>query len=135
MLPRIEAGDFATLRDFLVAFGRETLHATATRHYFALIYFFAELAMMNSDFRRAQRELTEYYQDSLTREIRRLAGAGPDERVIRDMVVFMSIVLDGVSGHRLMFEDPARMATVWPLTIDVVVREIERSAGGIPVYQ
>jgi len=129
MLPRIDASDHATLKGFLESFGRETLQATGTRHYFALVYFFAELAMTNPAFQRAQRELTEYYQASLVREIRKLAGPRPGEGLIRDMVAYMSIVLDGVSGHRLMFDDPARMARIWPLVIDTVVREIEGSTG------
>jgi len=125
MLPRIDAGNFRSLRAFLEAFGAETLQATETRHHFALVYFFSELAMTNPEFQRAQRELTEYYQESLAREIRRLVGAAPDEGLIRDLVAYMSIVLDGVAGHRLMFDDPARMARVWPLVVDTVVRELE----------
>jgi AcrR family transcriptional regulator len=126
MLPRIDAGSCRNLRAFLEAFGEETLQATQTRHYFALVYFFAELAMTNPEFQRAQRELTEYYQESISREIRRLVGSAPEEGLVRDMVAYMSIVLDGVAGHRLMFDDPERMARVWPLVVDTVVRELER---------
>jgi AcrR family transcriptional regulator len=125
MLPRIDAAHFRSLRTFLEAFGAETLQAIQTRHYFALVYFFSELAMTHPEFKRAQRELTTYYQESLVREIRKLVGSAPEEELVRDMVAYMSIVLDGIAGHRLMFDDPARMARIWPLVVETVVRELE----------
>lgn len=128
MLPRIDGAAFESVREFLLAFGAETLRATQTRHYFAMVYFFAELAMTNPVFHRAQRELTEYYQASLVAELRKLVSAGPDDELLRDLVAYMSIVLDGVAGHRLMFDDPGRMNRVWPLVVESVVRELE-SAG------
>ena len=70
MLPRIDASSFTSMRDFLLTFGAQTLKATQTRHYFAMVYFFAELAMTNPVFQKAQRELTEYYQASLVAELR-----------------------------------------------------------------
>jgi len=48
------------------------------------------------------------------------------------MVACMSIVLDGVAGHRLMFDDPQRMHRVWPLVVDSVVRVLELRAGDAP---
>jgi hypothetical protein len=80
---------------------------------------------------QAQRELTEYYQDNLCRELRRLADPGVDDALVRDMVAYMSIVLDGIAGHRLMFEDPQRMARVWPLVVDTVVGELSPRRGGV----
>jgi AcrR family transcriptional regulator len=121
MLPRIDAAAFKSVRDFLMAFGAETLKATQTRHYFAMVYFFAELAMTNPVFLRAQCELTEYYQTCLVTELRKLVGAKADEELLRDLVAYMSIVLDGVAGHRLMFDDPERMNRVWPLVVDSVL--------------
>lgn len=121
MLPRIDAAAFTSMRDFLLAFGAQTLKATQTRHYFAMVYFFAELAMTNPVFQKAQRELTEYYQASLVAELRKLAGPTADEELLRDLVAYMSIVLDGVVGHRLMFDDPERMNRVWPLVVDSVI--------------
>jgi AcrR family transcriptional regulator len=121
MLPRIDASSFTSLRDFLLAFGDQTLKATQTRHYFAMVYFFAELAMTNPVFQKAQRELTEYYQASLVGELRKLAGPTADEEMLRDLVAYMSIVLDGVAGHRLMFDDPERMQRVWPLVVESVI--------------
>jgi len=62
MLPCIDAAAFTSTRDFLLEFGTQTLKATQPRHYFAMVYFFAELAMTNRVFQKAQRELTEYYK-------------------------------------------------------------------------
>ncbi len=121
MLPRIDASAFVSVRDFLLAFGDQTLKATHTRHYFAMVYFFAELAMTNPVFLKAQRELTEYYQVSLIAELRKLVGTKFDNELLRDLVAYMSIVLDGVAGHRLMFDDPERMNRVWPMVVDSVV--------------
>ncbi len=132
MLPRIDAAAFRSARDFLLAFGTQTLKATQTRHYFAMVYFFAELAMTNPVFQKAQRELTEYYQSSLVTELRKLVGAEADEELLRDLVAYMSIVLDGVAGHRLMFDDPERMNRVWPLVVDSVVRALTPKAGDQP---
>jgi AcrR family transcriptional regulator len=124
MLPRIDASAFSSARDFLLAFGAQTLKATQTRHYFAMVYFFSELALTNPIFQKAQRELTEYYQASLVLELRKFVGAHADEELLRDLVAYMSIVLDGVAGHRLMFDDPQRMHRVWPLVVDSVMHEL-----------
>jgi AcrR family transcriptional regulator len=128
MLPRIDASSFTSLRDFLLAFGDQTLKATQARHYFAMVYFFAELAMTNPVFQKAQRELTEYYQASLVGELRKLAGPTADEELLRDLVAYMSIVLDGVAGHRLMFDDPERMQRVWPLVVESVISALAAGA-------
>jgi AcrR family transcriptional regulator len=126
MLPRIDASAFGSVREFLHAFGAETLKATQTRHYFSMVYFFAELAMTNPIFLNAQRELTEYYQKCLVSELQKLHGmALVDETLLRDMVAYMSIVLDGVASHRLMFDDPQRMNRIWPLVVDTVCRELD----------
>jgi AcrR family transcriptional regulator len=128
MLPRIDASSFTSLRDFLLAFGDQTLKATQTRHYFAMVYFFAELAMTNPVFQKAQRELTEYYQASLVGELRKFAGPTADEEMLRDLVAYMSIVLDGVAGHRLLFEDPKRMQRVWPLVVESLISALAAGA-------
>ena len=132
MLPRIDAAAFTSVRDFLLAFGAQTLKATQTRHYFAMVYFFAELAMTNPVFQKAQRELTEYYQASLVAELRKLAGPSAEEELLRDLVAFMSIVLDGVAGHRLMFDDPERMQRVWPMVVESVISALAAGAGTRP---
>lgn len=132
MLPRINASAFGSVREFLMRFGEETLRATQTRHYFAMVYFFAELAMTNPVFLKAQRELTEYYQAALVAELRKLVGTAADEELLRDMVAYMSIVLDGVAGHRLMFDDPQRMQRIWPLVVDSVVRVLGSPADVTP---
>ena len=108
------------------------MKATQTRHYFAMVYFFAELAMTNPVFQKAQRELTEYYQASLVAELRKLAGPTADEELLRDLVAYMSIVLDGVAGHRLMFDDPERMQRVWPLVVESVISALAAGAGVQP---
>jgi AcrR family transcriptional regulator len=132
MLPRIDASSFTSMRDFLLAFGAQTLKATQTRHYFAMVYFFAELAMTNPVFQKAQRELTEYYQSSLVAELRKLADPAADEELLRDLVAYMSIVLDGVAGHRLMFDDPERMQRIWPLVVESVTSALTANPGVQP---
>jgi len=124
MLPQINADDYENLRDFLEAFGKETLLAIQTRQYFLLIYFFSELAMTNQEFQRAQRELTEHYQARLAIALRKFAGPKEDEQIILDMVAYMSIVMDGIAAQRIMFDDPDRMSRVWPIVIDNVIREL-----------
>ncbi len=103
MLPHIDASAFGSMREFLRAFGALTLQATQTRHCFARVHFFAELAMTNPVFQKAQREL---------------AGPEAHEELPCGLEARMSIVLNGVSGARRA--PPGR------------ARRSERSAAALP---
>jgi len=114
--PELDPDEFSSLEALLLAFGAETLERTQSRQFVRLLMFFGARAMNDERYRRVQIELTELYLEAVAGLVLTKAPGLDPERV-REAVAFLLIVNQGIASHRVLFEDAARMARVWPYSV------------------
>lgn len=114
-----------SLKSFLTSFGKDTLERTYTKRFHRLTMFFAEMAMKNPKFQVVQIEIVKDYQDYLAQEMCKYVSQEISREKVLEAAGFFIIVLEGLSSHRVLFDDPERMKRILPLAVKTVCHWLE----------
>jgi AcrR family transcriptional regulator len=115
-----DAIESSSIENLLLAFGYETLSHTTSFQFLRIVMFFGEKAAVNERYREKQRELTQYYIESVSSAILKL-NCDLEESRVHEAVSFLLVVNQGIASHRVFFKDHKRMESVWPFAVQTAL--------------